>query len=60
MSEERKTSLSMGGNESKSHSRRKPTTSTGLLGRGRHTKVSSKSFLNCIANVGKVVNYLAC
>ncbi|XP_044173433.1 uncharacterized protein LOC122957394 [Acropora millepora] len=28
----------MGGNESKSHSRRKPTTSTGLLGRGRHTK----------------------
>ncbi|KAK2546927.1 hypothetical protein P5673_033312 [Acropora cervicornis] len=28
----------MGGNESKSHSRRKETTSTGFLGRGRHIK----------------------
>ena len=40
VSEETKTSLSMGGNESKSHSRRKETTSTGFLGRGRHIKVS--------------------
>ena len=40
-SEETKTSLSMGVNESKSHSKRKETTSKGLLGRGRHTEVSS-------------------
>ncbi|XP_015780079.1 PREDICTED: uncharacterized protein LOC107357954 [Acropora digitifera] len=38
VSEETKTPLSMGGNESKSHSKRKETTSTGFMGRGRHTE----------------------